>query len=46
MEGLREWIPPLYVNAAFTLALAHGVSAGVALKLPRRARDLACAGAA
>ena len=33
MEGLYQWIVLLHVIAAFTFALAHGVSAGVALKL-------------
>jgi ABC-type methionine transport system permease subunit len=32
-EGLDQWIVLLHVFAAFTFALAHGVSAGVALKL-------------
>jgi hypothetical protein len=33
MEGLYQWIVLLHVVAAFTFSLAHGVSAGVALKL-------------
>jgi hypothetical protein len=33
MEGLYQWIVLVHVIAAFTFALAHGVSAGVALKL-------------
>jgi hypothetical protein len=33
MEGLYQCIVPLHVIAAFTFALAHGVSGGVALKL-------------
>jgi hypothetical protein len=33
MEGLYQWIVLLHLIAAFTFALAHGVSAGVALKL-------------
>jgi hypothetical protein len=33
MEGLYQWIVLLHVIAAFTFALAHGASAGVALKL-------------
>jgi len=33
MEGLYPWVVLLHVIAAFTFALAHGVSAGVALKL-------------
>ena len=33
MEGLYQWVVLLHVIAAFTFALAHGVSAGVALKL-------------
>lgn len=39
MEGLYQWIVLLHVVAAFTFALAHGVSAGVALKL-RGERDI------
>ena len=39
MEGLYQWIVLLHVIAAFTFALAHGVSAGVALKL-RGERDI------
>lgn len=39
MEGLYQWIVLLHVIAAFTFALAHGVSAGVALKL-RGEREL------
>lgn len=30
---MYQWIVLLHVIAAFTFALAHGVSAGVALKL-------------
>lgn len=33
MEGLYQWVVLLHVVAAFTFALAHGVSAGVVLKL-------------
>ena len=33
MDGLYPWLVLLHVVAAFTFALAHGVSAGVALKL-------------
>jgi hypothetical protein len=33
MEGLYQWLVLLHVIGAFTFALAHGVSAGVALKL-------------
>jgi uncharacterized membrane protein len=33
VEGLYQWVVLLHVIAAFTFALAHGVSAGVALKL-------------
>jgi hypothetical protein len=33
VEGLYQWIVLLHVTAAFTFAIAHGVSAGVALKL-------------
>jgi hypothetical protein len=33
MEGLYLWIVLRHVIAAFIFALAHGVSAGVALKL-------------
>jgi hypothetical protein len=33
MEGLSQWIVLLHVIAGFTFAIAHGVSAGVALKL-------------
>lgn len=33
MEGLYQWLVLLHVIAASTFALAHGVSAGVALKL-------------
>jgi hypothetical protein len=33
MEGLYQWIVLQHVIAAFTFALAHGVSAGVAFKL-------------
>jgi hypothetical protein len=33
IEGLYSWVVLLHVVAAFTFALAHGVSAGVALKL-------------
>jgi hypothetical protein len=40
MEGLYQWVVLLHVIAAFTFALAHGVSAGVALKL-RGERDVA-----
>lgn len=39
MEGLYQWLVLLHVIAAFTFALAHGVSAGVALKL-RGEREL------
>ncbi len=39
MEGLYQWVVLLHVIAAFTFALAHGVSAGVALKL-RGEREL------
>lgn len=39
MEGLYQWIVLLHVIGAFTFALAHGVSAGVALKL-RDEREL------
>jgi len=39
MEGLYQWVVLLHVIAAFTFALAHGVSAGVALKL-RGERDI------
>jgi hypothetical protein len=39
MEGLYQWVVLLHVIAAFTFALAHGVSAGVALKL-RGERDV------
>jgi hypothetical protein len=39
MEGLYQWVVLLHVVAAFTFALAHGVSAGVALKL-RGEREL------
>ena len=40
MEGFYQWIVLLHVIAAFTFALAHGVSAGVALKL-RGEREVA-----
>jgi hypothetical protein len=33
LEGLYQWLVLLHVIAGFTFALAHGVSAGVALKL-------------
>jgi hypothetical protein len=33
MEGLYQWVVLLHVIAGFSFALAHGVSAGVALKL-------------
>ena len=33
MEDLYQWVVLLHVIAAFAFALAHGVSAGVALKL-------------
>jgi hypothetical protein len=33
MEGLYQWVVLLHVIAAFSFALAHGVSAGVAIKL-------------
>jgi hypothetical protein len=33
MEGLYQWVVLVHVIAAFTFALAHGASAGVALKL-------------
>ena len=33
MEGLYQWVVLLHVIAGFTFALAHGVSAAVALKL-------------
>ena len=39
MEGLYPWVVLLHGIAAFTFALAHGVSAGVALKL-RSERDI------
>jgi hypothetical protein len=39
VEGLYPWVVLLHVIAAFTFALAHGVSAGVALKL-RGERDV------
>jgi type IV secretory pathway VirB2 component (pilin) len=39
MEELYPWVVLLHVIAAFTFALAHGVSAGVALKL-RGEREL------
>ena len=39
MEGLYPWVVLVHVVAAFTFALAHGVSAGVALKL-RGEREL------
>jgi hypothetical protein len=42
MEGLYPWVVLLHVIAAFTFALAHGVSAGVALKLAASARSRAC----
>jgi len=39
VEGLYQWVVLLHVIAAFAFALAHGVSAGVALKL-RGEREL------
>jgi len=39
VEGLYPWVVLVHVIAAFTFALAHGVSAGVALKL-RGEREL------
>ena len=39
MDSLYNWIVFLHVAGAFTFVLAHGVSAGVALKL-RQERDI------
>lgn len=39
MDSLYNWIVFLHVAGAFTFVLAHGVSAGVALKL-RQERDV------
>jgi hypothetical protein len=46
MEGLYQWIVLLHVIAAFTFALAHGVSGRRGAEATRRARDPARAGAA
>jgi hypothetical protein len=39
VEGLYQWVVLVHVIGAFSFALAHGVSAGVALKL-RSEREL------